>query len=368
MRNASSISLKFGFAFPDLYRRDGLERLDATFLEQLLERSPELHARLLAARRDPAALPRKQASELIVELAPYLEDFIGELFGIGTELRGLQARQAELAPLHAVKRQFVQRKVKGRTVEEALAIDALSLTAELEAFLHEPLSERCFAGHVADWLENEEESGRQLRLAADYALWAALAPEGRKKHGHGVLFNLPRKLDMLHLVPVETHQILGTDQMGLGRDHWRHRNGFHLTDAGTDLAGALDQAGYCVKCHHQGKDSCSTGLREKTGEYKSSIFGIPLAGCPLEEKISEMNELKGQGNPIGALAVVTVDNPMVAATGHRICNDCMKSCIYQKQDPVDIPQVETRSLKDVLELPWGFEIYSLLTRWNPLNF
>jgi len=59
---------------------------------------------------------------------------------------------------------------------------------------------------------------------------------------------------------------------------------------------------------------------------------------------------------------------MVAGTGHRICNDCMKSCIFQKQDPVDIPQVETRALKDVLELPWGFEIYSLLTRWNPLNF
>ena len=59
---------------------------------------------------------------------------------------------------------------------------------------------------------------------------------------------------------------------------------------------------------------------------------------------------------------------MCAATGHRICNDCMKSCIYQKQEPVDIPQVETRTLKDVLELPWGFEIYSLLTRWNPLNF
>ena len=59
---------------------------------------------------------------------------------------------------------------------------------------------------------------------------------------------------------------------------------------------------------------------------------------------------------------------MAAGTGHRICNDCMKSCIFQKQDPVDIPQVETRTLKDVLELPWGFEIYSLLTRWNPLNF
>ena len=58
---------------------------------------------------------------------------------------------------------------------------------------------------------------------------------------------------------------------------------------------------------------------------------------------------------------------MCAGTGHRICNDCMKSCIYQKQEPVDIPQAETRTLKDVLELPWGFEIYSLLTRWNPLD-
>ena len=45
----------------------------------------------------------------------------------------------------------------------------------------------------------------------------------------------------------------------------------------------------------------------------------------------------------------------------------MKACVFQKQEPVDIPQIETRALKDVLSLPWGFEIYSLLTRWNPLN-
>ena len=29
--------------------------------------------------------------------------------------------------------------------------------------------------------------------------------------------------------------------------------------------------------------------------------------------------------------------------------------------------METRTLRDVLELPWGFGIYSLLTRWNPLD-
>ena len=84
---------------------------------------------------------------------------------------------------------------------------------------------------------------------------------------------------------------------------------------------------------------------------------MTLAGCPLEEKISEMNLVKARGYSLGALAIVAVDNPMCAATGHRICNDCMKACIYQKQEPVDIPQVETRTLKDVLALPWGFEIY-----------
>ena len=45
----------------------------------------------------------------------------------------------------------------------------------------------------------------------------------------------------------------------------------------------------------------------------------------------------------------------------------MKACIFQKQEPVNIPQIETRVLTEVLELPWGFEIYRLLTRWNPLN-
>ena len=94
---------------------------------------------------------------------------------------------------------------------------------------------------------------------------------------------------------------------------------------------------------------------KKTGEYRASTFDVKLAGCPLEEKISEMHLVKMRGEVIGALAMIVVDNPMVAATGHRICNDCMKSCVYQKQQPVNTPLAETRTLADVLELPWGFE-------------
>ncbi len=120
-------------------------------------------------------------------------------------------------------------------------------------------------------------------------------------------------------------------------------------------------------CHERDKDSCSKGIRDKTGAVTANALGVALDGCPLDEKISEMHALRKRGDALGALAIVVIDNPMCPGTGHRICNDCMKACIYQKQDPVDIPQIETGVLTDVLEMPWGVEIYGLLTRWNPLN-
>ncbi|MGN6370316.1 MAG: FAD-dependent oxidoreductase [Phycisphaerae bacterium] len=370
-QDSGELTLRFGVEFGDLYTRAGLVRLDGAFLEYLKEREGELYGRLAAARENPGVVEGKAESELITEIAPYLEDFIGELFGIQNELRALQGRHTALAPLYAVKRKFVARKITAFNAETACAIDAGEVVQELEAFIQGPLTEESYSTHVEQWLQDEKGHEAQLKLAAQYAAWATYCPEGKKKHEKGVLFKLPKKLDFYHLVPIEALMVNGSPQFVLGHAdgvHHREREGFHLTDPGTDLVGALDQTSYCIKCHHQGKDSCSHGLKEKTGGYKKSVFGVTLAGCPLEEKISEMNEVKGQGNPIGALAIVVIDNAMCAGTGHRICNDCMKSCIYQKQDPVDIPQAETRTLKDVLELPWGFEIYSLLTRWNPLNF
>ena len=366
---SNQIKLKFELSFEDLYRREGLVRLDGKFVESVKAGDPALFNRFMEARSNPAALTHKQQSDLIVELAPHVEDFIGDLFGISAEVRALQARHNALEPLFAVKRKFIHKKaISGVTKEQASAINGPALAAELQSLFNEPLTEQSFVEHVSRWLDAEKEHAAQLKTAAQYAAWAALSPAGIAKHHHGVLFKIPHKLDMTHLIPVRTVEVDGIARMALPKHDWRLREGFKLTDPGMDLAGALDQAQYCIKCHNQGKDSCSSGLKEKTGEFKLSVFGVTLAGCPLEEKISEMNVVKQRGNSIGALAIVTVDNPMAAGTGHRICNDCMKSCIFQKQEPVDIPQVETRTLKDVLELPWGFEIYSLLTRWSPLDF
>ena len=60
--------------------------------------------------------------------------------------------------------------------------------------------------------------------------------------------------------------------------HLRRREGFKLTDPGTDLAGALDQTNYCIWCHEQGKDSCSKGLLEKgaAGTRRSVLQEKPV--------------------------------------------------------------------------------------------
>lgn len=148
----------------------------------------------------------------------------------------------------------------------------------------------------------------------------------------------------------------------------RERDGFVLTDRRADPRHTEQEIDYCLYCHERDKDSCSKGLRDnKTREVKRNALKVLLEGCPLEEKISEMHVMRRDGDAVGALAIVCLDNPMCPGTGHRICNDCMKSCVFQKQQPVDTPQVETRVLTEVLSLPWGLEIYGLLTRWNPLD-
>jgi NADPH-dependent glutamate synthase beta subunit-like oxidoreductase/NAD(P)H-flavin reductase len=218
---------------------------------------------------------------------------------------------------------------------------------------------------VDQWQAQNPEA---IDVAMRYAAWATLTAAGRAKHAGGTLFRVPHKLDFGRLIPLETIERDGVTMQRLPEHEWRIRDGFSLTDPGMNEQQALDQTNYCIWCHSQSKDSCSKGLRDrKTGAFQKSSFGVTLAGCPLEEKISEMNKLRSEGFALAAFATVAVDNPMMAATGHRICNDCMKACVYQKQEPVDIPQAETSVLRDVLALPWGFEIYSLLTRWNPLD-
>ena len=278
-------------------------KLDRAFVAHLAAADAGLHRPADGgARRRPGALDKKAESDLIVDLAPHVEDFVGGLFGIEAELRELQARHDKLAPLYSVKRLFVQRRaVKEIKEEQAGLLDGGVLRRALEPHLgngtrfptpvpaFSPGSGGRFAAAVSAWLDDEAAHPAELNAAIQYAAWATLSPAGRQVHWKGLLFKVPHRLDMHHLVPVETVERDGVAMLRLPEHDWRARDGFALTDPGTDLAGALDQANYCIWCHNQGKDSCSTGLKEKDGGFRKTVFGVTLAGCPLDEKISEMN-------------------------------------------------------------------------------
>ncbi len=362
----TDLSLAHDLTFDDLYNTDGLGRIDALFLDHVPD---DLRQRLLAARGAPDELGDKEQSDLLLELAPHANDFVADLFGIAPAARTLSERHHSLAPLYDCKRLFVQRRVaKKIKAEEAVLFDGPALESRLAALIGAKLNQLTFSKAVMAWLDDEDANAEALDLAMQYAAWALYSDAGKRRHGEDVLFRTPAKVDNLHLVETETSTLHGVDMLLLPPTAQHPRDGFALTDRGCDLVGALDEANYCVICHHRGKDTCSKGIRDKaTGGFASNELGVPLAGCPLEEKISEFHEAIINGHAIAALAIIAIDNPLTAGTGHRICNDCMMSCIYQKQQPVNIPEAETRVLKNVLELPFGFEIYSLLSRWNPLN-
>ncbi len=332
--------LSLNFSFEDLYTSEGLARLDAAFLNYLHECDENLQARLQAARNIPP--PPLEESALLIDLGPYVEDFIGQLFRIEKKISTLQEDIHHLNPLYKCKRVFIQRQAaKAYSREEALEFKGDVLKKTLSHLMEEPYSDLSFARHILKAIDQDNTSF--LDIGKKYAAWAL------HQKAPSTLFRLPRKIDpdAKFTLIKEGHEIKSS--------HYQLRQGFDCTEPKTRKDESLDQAHYCILCHNQGKDSCSKGLTETN------------KGCPLDQKISEMNTLYAQGNALGALAMIMVDNPLVAATGHRICNDCKKACIFQKQDPVDIPKIETHILDSVLNLPWGVEVYSLLSRWNPLN-
>jgi NADPH-dependent glutamate synthase beta subunit-like oxidoreductase/NAD(P)H-flavin reductase len=369
-----------GFRYADLNRVRRLEALDRAFLAALQEEDGGLAAEV-SAYRAGAPMEKLEESRLLMRVAPLLGRFLTRLFGIEAEHEALCARVRADHLLSQWKRTFVERRVfKGpptaaeldgmdvEVLESAYraVVDAVQPDAALSADPERELAELTLALEEA---AAQKQEGAEERMGTVFAWTRALAfhPALAHRRRRFASFRVPQKTDHAELVPrVRPRPDLPEYFVGPPESR-RHRDGFDLTDPRFTPRENLREAHYCLTCHERAKDSCSTGLRDKQGALQANPLGIPLEGCPLEEKISEMIRLYRDGHPVGALAVIMIDNPMIAGTGHRICNDCMKSCIFQKQDPVNIPQIETGILTEVLALPYGFEILSLLTRWNPLN-
>ncbi len=376
------LKTKFQIDFIDLYDVEGLKKVDEKFSQFLEQENNQLNKDFLQLKKDKNSFTANQQSLILIDVAVVLEKFLVTLFNIEKENSELKSKHDNLKNIYKIRRNFVQRDVAKSFSSCPRDIDGFSILKNLKIEFDD-------VDDLEKKIAEEINLGRNLKDLTNYTIWAIYSDEGKKFHKNGALFIIPQKIDCNNL---------------LASSHEKSkRSDFNLTDQGFNLNRVLGESNYCIFCHKQQKDSCRSGIKERSSfcypessegscttnsgfsqdssflpqndkkrfqdenKFKKDELGIDLHGCPLDERISEMNLLKSEGFSVAALSIAVVDNPMIAGTGHRICNDCTKSCIYQKQEPVDIPQIETRTLKDVLNLPYGFEIYSLLTRWNPLN-
>jgi NADPH-dependent glutamate synthase beta subunit-like oxidoreductase/NAD(P)H-flavin reductase len=368
-----------GFTFADLHQPARLHALYELFCDDVRRTDPDLWAQWDTYRLTPSALGPVARSNLVVAMGPYVSRFLARLFSVGPEAEMMAAQTRAYDDLFRFKIDFVRRRalplLKAGTPVLASAGDHGFVDRLMAGLADDGARELALARAGCALLDRDEVARVSGSDADKQAIGAQMDAVKRwcAAHVHHpryrdwVIFRFPETLDPRHLVHVVRPNAALPELMVGPDEELRRRDGFKLTDARYSTREILSEIHYCVLCHERDKDSCAKGIRDKAGAVTANPLGVPLAGCPLDEKISEMHTLRKRGDALGALAIITVDNPMCPGTGHRICNDCMKACIYQKQDPVDIPQIETGVLTDVLNLPWGVEIYGLLTRWNPLN-
>ena len=414
-----------GFYYADLYAPDRLADLLARFDDALRDADPSLFDEYRVWRDARGAnLDAVHCSDLLVRVAPHVGEFIARLMGTTAErAQAMQVAQRDMEMIFDFKRAVVDRAGARFRNQDIGAWDLEALDRDLEllkraAFpeaAEDPDDERATAlvgARLAAWAKHYEALAKgkpgtreqadaeveDLRAALtvnpqaarrfaealardDPAALVAELLDGVARWCHAALvdpacaervrdwasFRRLKRTDFEHLVARESDTGGPFTSYRIRESQRRKRDGFGLTDPRFPVRQVEFEVDHCIYCHDRDRDSCSKGMRHKDGTLHVNPLGVTLAGCPLEEKISEAHLLKRGGDNLAALALIMIDNPMCPGTGHRICNDCMKACIYQKVEPVDIPQIETNILTDVLFMPYGFEIYSLLTRFNPLN-
>lgn len=417
---------EFGFTFEDLFSPEKLRSLTEDYYRYFEKRDAEKYNNFKAYKDAQGnGFTDLQISNILIDSSFILSDFIVELFNLQSYQQEIADEVEYEKDLLTFKKEFVQRKVLKKFKKDDLAslnwksLDDFASKLKRHAFAEfdfEKDEEKFTAKMILELMDIEKdyrwyyegdkfapenftipESVRERaenilkavrendiipkpagdETLKDFSYFKSILEELQKwifakkysdpKTKTWITYFDPHKLDYSHLVKYELPQNDFTELMQAPSNKLRPRVGFKLTDPRMDQRHILNQVDYCMYCHDRDKDSCSKGFVDRTGKVKINPLGIELNGCPLHEKISEMHYVRKFGYPVASLALVVIDNPMLPGTGHRICNDCMKGCIFQTQEPVNIPQIETSVLTDIFKLPYGYEIYSLLTRWNPLN-
>ncbi|MEY4635335.1 MAG: hypothetical protein RJA55_1133, partial [Acidobacteriota bacterium] len=296
-----------GFSFADLHQPQRLRELHDRFVDTVKASEPELWAQWEQYREVPDSLGAVARGNLVVAMAPHLSRFVSRLFSVGAEADALVTATRAYDVLFRFKIDFVRRRALPLLKHPSAAAAPgtplkggahVTATAEDHAYVEAAFARMGSDGEMAlaqlgcSLLDRDE----ALRAGGSDADKAALATEidALKRwcaaHVHSpeyrgwVVFRFPENLDYDHLVQIQRphaklpEQIVGPD------DKLRRRQGFALTDPRYTPREVLSEIHYCVLCHERDKDTCSKGIKDKEGKVTPNPLGIPLAGCPLDEK------------------------------------------------------------------------------------
>ncbi|MGZ8183807.1 MAG: pyridine nucleotide-disulfide oxidoreductase, partial [Methylobacter sp.] len=375
-----------GFNYPDLYDSARLKDLLDVFDASVERHDSQLHNEFKAYRENQGAgLSAETVSDLLVRMGPYVGQFVAKLFNVSEQhlAQGVKIKD-EIDTIFTYKNEVVEKLAvvfKGQDTSDwniSSILNRFDLLIEAgfpEANQDDDPEHRVARvgatigllsshykliakGKDSDY-ENADEQVSALRIklaahelaatefneiinapdAAEFISglmnivqrWSFVAQQDNDVVADWLSFKLPGKRDFDNLVEHDTVD-RGEFSAWMGeQEHRRRRDGFKLTDPRFNQRQVLSEVNHCIYCHERDTDSCSKGMRnKKTNTFKVDPLGVTTIGCPLDEKISEMHLVKRNGDNIGALAIIIIDNPMCPGTGHRICNECMKGCIYQK--------------------------------------
>lgn len=342
-------------SWSELQTHRGLCTLDDAFIDWLTLTASSVADELMDYRSREYS--RAEQSKFILKMAPLLESFWLQAFQMSESYGHLQTAIEREEPVLAFRVDLVRRMKKTELMDED---HWQVMQSFMQSAMQDEADQEAYVANI--WLNADE----QKRL--DISRWIVTSlHKGDQELASWLSLQGPKRIDWDELFPSEVNE----DGIRVHM-HVKDRSSlFDLSDPGYSLRQTQMDADYCIYCHKNQGDYCSIGFMNKKGQPNLGVRKSPLgetqSGCPLDQHISEMNLLRRRGQIFASLATVMVENPLCCLTGHRICSDCSLACIYQKQTPVDIPHIETRTLNDVLALDWGLEWYLLLMKWNPLK-
>ncbi|MEY3197075.1 MAG: hypothetical protein RLZZ59_443, partial [Pseudomonadota bacterium] len=253
------VQFNLGFGMRDIYSQNSLSKIKEEFQSFLQNKDLSLQENQIS---DFAFLGR-EANELI-NFSLVLEEFLSGIFPIKDEIEAYYKQARNWQKIYEFKRSFVER----RSVRKYQKSDLVGYNPDR---IFSDMTILQLANKTLEYLENENAYKDEIYSLEKYCAYKVFfEPDS-------VVFKIPQKLDFENLLSIES------DRKNL-------------------LEKSLNHANYCIFCHNRAKDSCRTGIKDKEQNLQQNSLGNKLSGCPLGQKISEMNYLYSRGNVVAALA------------------------------------------------------------------